>query len=166
MATNFVEKRLVTCPSCSYQTDNESKMLEHVKFHKHEHTYGIPCMLCPQKLKNLRSYWMHKSYRCPSIIAKEKNIILDLPRHQNFDEELVTYHRSPVSLQSGYTPRKNNHIAPVCICDLKSNDYIQSNAFQDSSNRPTLQLQPLSPLSSSPSFSFFLFLLNLSSYWE
>ena len=44
---------------------------------------------------------------------------------------------------------------PICFAIL--------NLFQDSGIKLTLQLQPLSPLSSSPSFSFFLFLLNLSS---
>ena len=42
-------------------------------------------------------------------------------QHQYFEDELVTYHRSPVSLQSGYTPHINDNILPTFVCDSSSN---------------------------------------------
>ena len=50
----------VRCVSCTFETNKEHEMLNHVKEHLHQLNYRIPCMECPEKLLSMKTYRKHK----------------------------------------------------------------------------------------------------------
>ena len=62
-------KDTVKCLCCNYRTNIENDFLKHVKVHRFEPNFRVPCMVCPQILKNVDKYRQHKK----SCVKIKKN---------------------------------------------------------------------------------------------
>ena len=63
MAQALSEKK-VKCLCCTYENQNENEFLDHVRIHRFEKNYKIPCAFCPQTLKTVKLFYKHKK-SCP-----------------------------------------------------------------------------------------------------
>ena len=65
MAEAFPEES-VKCLCCNFRTKCENDFLKHVKVHRFEPNFKVPCMFCPQILKNINKYKEHQK-KCVKI---------------------------------------------------------------------------------------------------
>lgn len=58
----------VKCPCCDYETNIESQLLSHVKQHRFELGYKIPCMVCLKNFKTIELYKKHRKICNPKDV--------------------------------------------------------------------------------------------------
>ena len=71
----------VCCLSCKFETSKEYELLDHIKIHIHESNFRIPCIRCPAKLKNLKTYRRHKK-KCNKKIKATKQKLVKPEEHE------------------------------------------------------------------------------------
>ena len=62
----------IKCVHCGRKFDNEDTLLKHIVDHTFEPNYYVPCLLCPQKFKNVPNYKKHRK-NCMPIEHLEEN---------------------------------------------------------------------------------------------
>ena len=58
------------CLCCNYRSNNEKEFLKHVKVHRFEPNFRIPCLVCPAILKNFDTYRKHTK-QCVKVKKEE-----------------------------------------------------------------------------------------------
>ena len=71
------------CLCCNYRSKSEEDFLKHVKVHRFEPNFRVPCMVCPQVLKDIKQYKKHKKYCLKIKTLENKN-----EKEQDYDQDL------------------------------------------------------------------------------
>ena len=58
---SVVSKKKGRCPCCSYESNNETEFLDHLKIHRREKNFKVPCLFCVQSLQDFKTYNQHKN---------------------------------------------------------------------------------------------------------